>query len=44
MLYFYLKRAERGREKEKTILIPNSVHTQPGEENFEKNNKKNSKN
>ena len=40
MLYFYPKRAERGREREKKILVPNSVHTRPGEENSEKNSKK----
>ena len=31
----------RQTEKEKTkILAPNSVHTRPGQENFEKNSKK----
>ena len=29
-----------GREKEKKILVPNSVHTQPRQENSEKNTKK----
>ena len=29
-----------GRESEKKILFPNSVRTQPGKENFEKNSKK----
>ena len=27
-------------EKEKKILVPNYVHTRPGQENFEKNSKK----
>ena len=27
-------------EKEKKILVPNSVHTRPGQENSEKNSKK----
>ena len=40
MLYFYPKRAERGREREKKILVSNSVHTRPGQENSEKNSKK----
>ena len=40
MLYFYPKRAERGREREKKILVPNSVHTQPRQENSENNGKK----
>ena len=40
MLYFYPKRAERGREREKKILVSNSVHTRPGQENSEKNRKK----
>ena len=32
-------------EKEKNkILVPNSVHTRPAQENSEKNSKKNSKN
>ena len=34
------KRDEIGREREKKILVPNSLHTQPGQENFEKNSKK----
>jgi len=34
---------EIGRESEKKILVPNSVHTRPGQENSEKNSKKNSK-
>ena len=29
-----------GRESEKKILAPNFVHTQPGQENSEKNSKK----
>ena len=29
-----------GRESEKKILAPNSVHTRAGQENFEKNIKK----
>ena len=29
-----------GREREKKILVPNSVHTRPGQENSEKNGKK----
>ena len=29
-----------GRESWKNILDPNSVHTRPGQENFEKNSKK----
>ena len=31
---------ERGREREKKILVPNSVHVRPGQENSEKNSKK----
>ena len=34
------KQNEVGRESEKKILVPNSVHTQPGQENSEKNSKK----
>ena len=34
------KRDEIGRENEKKILVPNSVHTRSGHENFEKNRKK----
>ena len=30
----------RQAEKEKKNLVPNSVHTRPGQENFEKNSKK----
>ena len=37
------KRDEIGRETEKKNLVPNSVHTRPGQENFEKNRKKNQK-
>ena len=32
---------EIGWEGEEKILVPNSVHAQPGEENFKKNSKKN---
>ena len=35
---------EIGREREKTILVPNSVPTRPWEENCEKKQQKNSKN
>ena len=28
------------REREKKNLVPNSIHTRPGQENFEKNSKK----
>ena len=35
---------EIGGEREKKILYPNTVHTQPGQENSEKNRKKKSKN
>ena len=38
--YFEPNRDEIGREKEKKILVPNSVHTRTGEENSEKNSKK----
>ena len=38
--YFQPKRVDMGREKEKKILVPNSVHTQPRQENSEKNTKK----
>ena len=31
---------EIGREREKKILLPNSVHTRPRQENSEKNSKK----
>ena len=34
------KRDEIGREREKKILVPNSVHTRPGQENSEKSSKK----
>ena len=36
----YPKRVEGDREREKKILVPNFVHTRPGQENFEKNRKK----
>jgi len=29
-----------GRESEENILVPNSVHTRPGQENSERNGKK----
>ena len=32
-----------GRESEKKILAPNSIHTRPGQENSEKNGKKKQK-
>ena len=32
-----------GRESEKKILAPNSVHTRPGQENSEQNSKKKQK-
>ena len=38
--YFSPKWDEIGGERVKTILDPNSVHTQPGQENSEKNRKK----
>ena len=38
--YFQTKRDEIGREREKKILVPNSVPTQPKLENSEKNSKK----
>ena len=38
--YFLPKRDEIGREREKKILLPNSVHTRPGQENSERNSKK----
>ena len=41
--YFLPKRAEIGGEREKKNLDPNSVHTWPGQENSEKNRKKNQK-
>ena len=31
---------EIGREKERKNLVPNSVHTRPEQENYEKNSKK----
>ena len=37
---FQPKRDDISREREKNILVPNSVHTQLGQENFEKNSKK----
>ena len=38
--YFQPKRDEIGREREKKILLPNSVHARPREGNSEKNSKK----
>ena len=40
MALFLAKRDEIGREREEKILVPNSVHTRPGQENSEKNSKK----
>ena len=37
---FQAKRDEIYREREKKILVPNSVHTRPGQENSKKNSKK----
>ena len=34
---------EIGQKRQKIILVPNSVHTRLGEENSEKNSKKNKK-
>ena len=41
--YFQPKWDEIGRERVKKNLDPNSVHTRPGQENYEKNRKKNQK-
>ena len=38
--YFYPKRYEIGQEREENILVTNFVHTQPRQENSEKNSKK----
>ena len=38
--YFQPKRDDIGWEREKKILVANSVHTRPGQENSEKNSKK----
>ena len=38
--YFLPKRDEIGREREKKILLPNSVHPRPRQVNSEKNSKK----
>ena len=38
--YFQPKREEIGREREKKILVPNSVHSRPRQENSNKNFKK----
>ena len=42
--YFQSKRDEIGRERDKRILDPNSVHTRPGGANYKKKQQKNSKN
>ena len=39
-IIFKPKRDEVGQESEKKILVPNSVHTRPVQENSEKNRKK----
>ena len=39
-LYLAKTGDEIGREREKKILVPNSVHTRPWEENCEKNSNK----
>ena len=39
-VFFLPKRDEIGREREKKILLPNSVHTRFGQENSEKSSKK----
>ena len=38
--YFEPKRDEIGRKSENKILLQNSVHTRPGQENSQKNSKK----
>ena len=38
--YFYQKLDDIARETEKKILVSNSVHTRPRQENSEKNRKK----
>ena len=38
--YFLPKRDEMGLESEKKILVPNFVHTRPGQENSKENSKK----
>ena len=37
--YFWPNRDVIDREREKKILLPNSVHTRLGQENYEKNSK-----
>ena len=37
---FLAKQDEVGQESEKKILLPNSVHTRPRQQNSEKNSKK----
>ena len=41
MQYFQPKLDEKGREREKKTLFPNSIHTRPGQENTEKKLQKN---
>ena len=41
--YLLAKWDEIGGEREKKILVTTSVHTRPGQENYEKNRKKNQK-
>ena len=36
----FTKNGMRQAEKEKKNLVPNSIHTRPGQENYEKNSKK----
>ena len=38
--YFYPKRVEGGREREKRNLVPNSVHSRPEVENSKKKKKR----
>ena len=38
--YFYPRGVEGGREREKKVIVPNSVYTRPGQENSEQNCKK----
>ena len=37
---FFAKRVEIGREREKKILVPNSIRPQPRQENSKKNSEK----
>ena len=41
VLFLAKRGRDRPRKGKKKILVPNSVHTRPGQENFEKNRKKN---